>query len=587
MTLHCCGGVFQDLYNFSVTLRQWLSVCVAMDLESRLVSLMVDGNIAKHKLDTLSESQLRVRGGGLLLLGQDQDSYGGGFTNTQSLSGTLADLRVYDRVLSDVEMLVFGKCEMAADASADPIISFSNIERDFEMVNVDLLETTKERSCAARRDKILVFTEPLVFEKAKHICGLSGGKLALPMSDKDTWRLFNESVPFGSVCNTGSMFSFWLGVQGDAETQTWNHYLTGEPLSYTNFVGRQPVVENPFICVGFVGDDKIDSREHGGWHTVGCKETACPICHLDKVVLLKVRGLCKASLFDRQYFLTEDNGSVAFTGTHYSMITRHSPLPDSHANASDHGFWELARLDRPSVKATLQMKSPTHYPFGRHKWTVQNDVCGNDAEVITITSCKEGQFTCSDGSCIEIQQRCDMELDCPSGSDEMGCDFLTLEPSYNSDNPPPRSAPNRPVEVQIQLHIYAIESIDVDNFEFTCEVEVTAEWFDPRLRFRHLNHATELNSLSGDEKLPWTPQMEFLGDGLTTSDVLERRSSLSVRRYSDPLADDDEEEQASEWPVVPLFGAADIQKDILYLFQHVNNSSIFVVEDNDGLFPTL
>lgn len=535
-----------------MTLRQWLSVCVAMDLESRLVSLLVDGNIVQHKLGTLSESQLRVRGGGILLVGQDQDSYGGGFTNTQSLSGTLADLRVYDRVLSDDDMLVYGKCDSAVDTSASPIIDFSNIERDFEMVNVGLMKTTKESYCAPRRDKILVFTEPLVFEKAKHICGISGGKLALPMSERDTWRLFNESVPFGSACNTGSMFSFWLGVQGNVETHTWNHYLTGEPLNYTNFRGRKPLVENPFICVGFVGDDKIDSREHGGWHTVGCKETACPICHLDKVVLLKARGLCKDSLFDRQYFLTEDNGSVAFTGTHYSMITRHSPLRDGRENASDHGFWQLARLDRPSVRATLQMTSPTHYPFGRNEWAVQNDVCGTDSEVITITFCKEHQFSCSDGSCIGVQQRCDMELDCPSGSDEMACDFLTLDPSYNSDNPPPRSAASRPVEVQIHLHIYAIESIDVDNFEFTCEIEVTTEWFDPRLRFRHLNYATELNSLSGDERLPWTPRLEFLGDGFTASDVLERRSSLSVRRYSDPLGDNDEEEQASEWPGGPL-----------------------------------
>ena len=37
---------------------------------------------------------------------------------------------------------------------------------------------------------------------------------------------------------------------------------------------------------------------------------------------------------------------------------------------------------------------------------------------LTLTTCFPDKFTCDDGSCIRINQRCNLAVDCRDGSDE-------------------------------------------------------------------------------------------------------------------------------------------------------------------------
>ena len=49
------------------------------------------------------------------------------------------------------------------------------------------------------------------------------------------------------------------------------------------------------------------------------------------------------------------------------------------------------------------------YPIGRHEWQVTDRRCGSFGEArtkkLTITICKENEFTCDDGTCQPLANR--------------------------------------------------------------------------------------------------------------------------------------------------------------------------------------
>ena len=58
---------------------------------------------------------------------------------------------------------------------------------------------------------------------------------------------------------------------------------------------------------------------------------------------------------------------------------------------------------------TLTMLDSDALPVGRHKWLVENNVCQEgktSTEILQISGCQEDQFTCDDGKCLEMSQRC-------------------------------------------------------------------------------------------------------------------------------------------------------------------------------------
>ena len=47
------------------------------------------------------------------------------------------------------------------------------------------------------------------------------------------------------------------------------------------------------------------------------------------------------------------------------------------------------------------------------------DLSTNNNKLIKLTSCTEGSFTCDDGQCVDIEERCDQNPNCLDQSDEV------------------------------------------------------------------------------------------------------------------------------------------------------------------------
>ena len=55
---------------------------------------------------------------------------------------------------------------------------------------------------------------------------------------------------------------------------------------------------------------------------------------------------------------------------------------------------------------------------------------------LKLSGCADDEFTCDDGQCIKMGDRCDQILDCRDDSDEENCQILTIKKGYNHVIPP-------------------------------------------------------------------------------------------------------------------------------------------------------
>ena len=55
---------------------------------------------------------------------------------------------------------------------------------------------------------------------------------------------------------------------------------------------------------------------------------------------------------------------------------------------------------------------------------------------LKLSGCKEAEFTCNDGQCIKMQERCDQIIHCRDQSDENDCSLLVMKSGYNKKVPP-------------------------------------------------------------------------------------------------------------------------------------------------------
>merc|ERR1711937_760930 len=104
----------------------WTHVCGIWDASSGSV-IMVNGEVAASEDGV--KAGLSVRGGGTLVLGQDQDSIGGEFDPGQSYQGDLYSVNVWNYPLSESQvssLFLAGRCGNIGQEE-DAIVSYSAI----------------------------------------------------------------------------------------------------------------------------------------------------------------------------------------------------------------------------------------------------------------------------------------------------------------------------------------------------------------------------------------------------------------------------------------------------------------------------
>ena len=131
-----------------------------------------------------------------------------------------------------------------------------------------------------------------------------------------------------------------------------------------------------------------------------------------------LRGLCPLSKFGKKYLISpnyfeERRFFNGYTGWKLSY---------------ENDAWSLRH---PSISDTYAKYTESkYYPMGRKVWEVTNDVCSGKRNIIKtvakdvfagsgtaevtllLTACSDDQFTCDDGTCIDMIGRCNRKADC-------------------------------------------------------------------------------------------------------------------------------------------------------------------------------
>lgn len=90
-----------EFRGFDYKPNMWHSICTTWDSKSGLVQIWFDGLPSIKKYST---SGSNIRGRPIIILGQEQDNYGGGFHDKQSFVGMESDVHMWDYVLSPCEI---------------------------------------------------------------------------------------------------------------------------------------------------------------------------------------------------------------------------------------------------------------------------------------------------------------------------------------------------------------------------------------------------------------------------------------------------------------------------------------------------
>ena len=136
--------------------------------------------------------------------------------------------------------------------------------------------------------------------------------------------------------------------------------------------------------------------------------------------------------------------------------------------------------------------------------------------MMKLSGCNNTQFTCDDGQCVKMEERCNQMPNCQDKSDEFNCRILALERGYNQNVPPVGTIDGeviglKPAEVNVSLTLLKVVAIEEEEHSIELQFQIILEWKENRATFYNLKYESYLNALSQDEiGTLWLPLIVYL-----------------------------------------------------------------------------
>ena len=281
-----------------------------------------------------------------------------------------------------------------------------------------------------------------------------------------------------------------------------------------------------------------------GWTEWQCfsSKKQC-VCQYERQPILNLRGVCSGSplvRFERTKYTPKQLGTEI--GVHNDVFFVGEVSTEIRYNKSSEQCVISDSLS--SVKAELQA-SQGSYALGKHEWTISDDVfsCSKGKPYTTLlklSSCRDGEFTCNDGQCVSMVDRCNQVPDYRDKSDEIDCRSLVLDSNYNRKVPPIVSkgmAGFKQAQVDISISLLKIVSMEEVQHKIDFKFRIILEWKENRATYHNLKDDPSLNALTdADISTIWLPYVVYdntdmteavrLEDGLRTPVVVNKEGNF-------------------------------------------------------------
>ena len=308
---------------------------------------------------------------------------------------------------------------------------------------------------------------------------------------------------------------FWVAIDDKEKEDEWRDHYTHQVMNHSQaFYPWTPNQGRNENCASLSKDTSFGL----GLDDVKCESQLGCMCENRPQSYLKLRGLCKDSAIDAFYQPTNNLTDTMFE---FKLIGLHTTIEFDQMN----GLWTISGAYRPGLTAVernvtgLSKTSLESFTLGRHNWTIRGDKgCNEDLNSDSYTTelkmsgCKEDQFTCNDGQCVSMDQRCDQLPHCRDKSDERGCDILVLEQGYNKNIPPITSdnGLKKPVDVNTSIDIFKLVDINEEDYSIEIQFQITLEWKENRATYQNLKTNDSLNALTQkDIEELWLPEVIY------------------------------------------------------------------------------
>ena len=428
-------NIFKDLH-------VWRHLCLSIDFEKGTVKLGDNGQVSLKR----QHDGIRQPGRTINHLGAGCFYESTGTTKYQSMYGRISDVQMFSRVLTDMELIEITGCKSRAEGD---LLSWNSTNWIKSGPNLSIKKEVfdwEKVICRSQTTSLHIVPTPMNFDpESVDMCKKFSAQLAQYKTESEfhtlTQYLSQSNIIQSEQCWTQQkqednsfVIGTWLAIGDSQEEGVWTDMYTRTNVTYLPWVENRPLFDKNYNCMGMRMTMVDNGKEYGDIKSASifdykCKIfNLCPLCSLNQPVLkIYVRGLCPKSIFDRVYnYHIDKEGKIMYLGMMTSMIAYNSALKL--------WVWYDTKSNLSVATSTASYNSLLMGSYIIDFSGVVDDKCkeGTKESVrrVKFTTCKSGEFTCDNGHCITIEQKCDQTVDCDDFSDEEYCDIVDMNRGY-------------------------------------------------------------------------------------------------------------------------------------------------------------